>query len=198
MKKLSKSEAGKLGFIKSQPTINRLKQCRITKYNQHPNKCKECEEILNYENRHKKFCSHSCSAIYHNRKKTKLVEWGCLSCGKIHLSPPYKTQKYCNHSCQQSLRKQKSLDKFKKGQVSDRGLIRNILIREHGHKCFECGLQEWRGITIPLEVDHIDGNAGNNIAENLRLLCPNCHSITDTWKGKNKGNGRSSRGLSLS
>lgn len=54
---------------------------------------------------------------------------------------------------------------------------------------------EWRGHRLPLDLDHIDGNPENDFPQNLRLLCGNCHSITPTWKGRNKGNGRKSRGL---
>ncbi len=41
-----------------------------------------------------------------------------------------------------------------------------------------------------LEIDHIDGNSDNNSEENLRLVCPNCHSLTSTYCGTNRGNGR--------
>ncbi|PVC87418.1 HNH endonuclease signature motif containing protein [Streptomyces sp. CS131] len=44
----------------------------------------------------------------------------------------------------------------------------------------------WRGRLLPLEVDHIDGNWRNNQQQNLRLLCPNCHSTTDTYRGRGK------------
>lgn len=44
--------------------------------------------------------------------------------------------------------------------------------------------------TLPLEIDHIDGNSENNSEENLRLICPNCHSLTETYRGANRGNGR--------
>lgn len=47
--------------------------------------------------------------------------------------------------------------------------------------CEECGLTEWRGRPLPLELDHINGDNTDNRLENLRILCPNCHSITDTW-----------------
>ena len=46
--------------------------------------------------------------------------------------------------------------------------------------------------TIPLEIEHIDGNYRNNKEENLIVLCPNCHSLTSTYKGANLNNGRKS------
>ncbi len=54
------------------------------------------------------------------------------------------------------------------------------------HKCECCGITEWNGKITPIELDHIDGNRYNNTLENLRLLCPNCHAQTETYRGKNK------------
>ena len=53
-------------------------------------------------------------------------------------------------------------------------------------KCEICGLTEWLGNKIPLELDHIDGNRYNHSIENLRIICPNCHAQTDNYCGKNK------------
>jgi 5-methylcytosine-specific restriction endonuclease McrA len=58
------------------------------------------------------------------------------------------------------------------------------VILEQDCKCLMCGVSEWMGVIISLEVDHIDGDNKNNCRENLRGLCPNCHSLTDTWRGK--------------
>lgn len=58
------------------------------------------------------------------------------------------------------------------------------------YKCSKCGIDEWQGETIVLDLDHINGNNRDNRLINLRFLCPNCHSQTDTYKGRNKNTGK--------
>jgi 5-methylcytosine-specific restriction endonuclease McrA len=64
------------------------------------------------------------------------------------------------------------------------------LHKNQNGKCLHCGISEWLGKSIKLELDHIDGNSSNNKLENLRLLCPNCHSQTETFRGKNINSGK--------
>lgn len=66
--------------------------------------------------------------------------------------------------------------------------LRKRLLKEgfKEEKCESCGLREWQGEKIPLELDHINGDNKDNRLENLRILCPNCHAQTDTYCGKNK------------
>lgn len=59
------------------------------------------------------------------------------------------------------------------------------LLNELGCKCQICNLDSWNNQKIPIELDHIDGNPDNNVRENLRLLCPNCHAQQPTHAGAN-------------
>lgn len=56
--------------------------------------------------------------------------------------------------------------------------------------CERCGLSEWQGTPLPLHLDHINGDHTDNRLENLRILCPNCHAITETWAGRNRRKGK--------
>lgn len=58
------------------------------------------------------------------------------------------------------------------------------------YKCDQCGIDEWFGSKITLELDHINGINNDHRLENLRFLCPNCHSLTDTWRGRNTNSGK--------
>jgi len=65
-----------------------------------------------------------------------------------------------------------------KNRLLNEGLIKN--------KCSICGIEIWNNKPIKLELDHIDGNRINHEYCNLRLLCPNCHSQTDTYRSKTR------------
>lgn len=123
----------------------------------------------------------------------------CLNCGK-QLT---KTQtKYCCQKCQLDFQYSQYIERWKKGeedgsrgqyQVSNH--VKRYMFERADYKCEKCGWGEINPFTgnIPLEIDHIDGNYMNNKESNLQVLCPNCHSLTSTYKGANKGNGRKDR-----
>ena len=149
--------------------------------------CLFCEEELTSRDA-KKFCNRSCSAKYNNAKRRKKRR-KCLQCEE-----QCKTSRtiFCSRTCSHINR---TADRIAKGLVTNRRTLRLYLIRVRNHQCELCNNTSWNGLPIPLELDHIDGDATNNFLVNLRLLCPNCHAQTDTYKGKNIGHGRQSRGL---
>ena len=73
--------------------------------------------------------------------------------------------------------------------------IKRYLLEKYNNCCAVCGWHEINPYTgkVPLEVHHIDGNWQNNVESNLTILCPNCHSLTATYKAANKGKGRQNR-----
>ena len=109
---------------------------------------------------------------------------------------------YCNNFCQKEYECRKYIDSWKKGlqngmkgkyQISNH--IRRYLLQKYSNRCSRCGWGEvnpYSGL-VPLEIEHIDGNYQNNTETNLILLCPNCHSLTSTYKGANLGKGRKAR-----
>jgi Zn finger protein HypA/HybF involved in hydrogenase expression len=68
--------------------------------------------------------------------------------------------------------------------------LKERLVREKRleYKCSECGITNWMGKSLSLQLDHINGKHNDHRIENLRFLCPNCHSQTDTFAGRNVGN----------
>ena len=122
----------------------------------------------------------------------------CLNCKSIIKSK----NKYCSNKCQHEYQYEKYISDWKNGKLSGmRGdyqismHIKTYIFKKFNNKCSKCGWGEVNKYTnnIPLEIEHIDGNYKNNKEENLTLLCPNCHSLTSTYKGANLNNGRKLR-----
>ena len=122
----------------------------------------------------------------------------CINCEK----EINKRNKYCSIKCQKEYEYKQYIEKWKKGlEKGTRGdyqismYIKTYLFKKYKNKCANCGWGETNKYTgnIPLEVEHVDGNYKNNKEENLILLCPNCHSLTSTYKGANLNNGRKTR-----
>jgi len=97
--------------------------------------------------------------------------------------------KYCNVDCQQAWRwENNTLPRVLSGNGSVK-TIKRYLKEEYGKICTECGTgTTWNDKPLTLQLDHIDGNSDNNSLDNVRLLCPNCHTQTKTWGAKGSGN----------
>lgn len=126
--------------------------------------------------------------------KPLTIDSRCITgCGRALKE---NAQLYCSLRCQQRHRRELRYRAFVAsggchGYVPYR-FLKQVLIRLIGARCSRCG---WAQVhpktgTVPVETEHLDGNWENNRLENLTLLCPNCHSLTDTYRGMNRGHGR--------
>ena len=151
-------------------------------------KCINCQtETVN-----PKFCTMSCAATYNNKKspkrKSTKIKSKCLNCGKCIKY--YRNQgigKYCSQQCcGQHKYKIVSIPKILAGRKVGIGAIRTYLTETVGNKCSVCNQPNiWNGKPLQLQLDHTDGNRDNWTLGNLRLICPNCHTQTDTYSGRN-------------
>ena len=123
----------------------------------------------------------------------------CLNCKKETNRAGYT---YCSNACQLAYQHALYIMKWKEGSIH--GLqnigvvsihVKNYLREKFQNKCCLCGWSEINIKTgvVPLVADHIDGDWKNNAESNLRLICPNCDSLTATYAGLNRGNGRKNR-----
>lgn len=156
-------------------------------------KCKNC----NKDTDNPKFCSSSCSATYNNKgiRRNGKKSSKCIVCGD---KTGRHAKKFCSKKCQDKHQYNDFIEKWKAGDCVFSttwiaSAIRKYLLDKHNNSCSQCG---WNKVNIytgkvPLEIDHIDGDALNHSESNLRLLCPNCHSLTPTYKALNKKSSRS-------
>ena len=179
------------------------------KYNRSPKHCACCGKELTYEQKDNIYCSRSCAASINNRgvirntnggftngRITNLEAHVCLNCGAE--LPNNKKKKFCSQECLNDYRYKEAVQKIKSGENLMRGAsgvskyLKMYLMEIHNNKCEKCGWGEEHPVThtIPLEVHHIDGDCTNNKLENLQLLCPNCHCLTENFGSLNKNSKR--------
>lgn len=152
----------------------------IKRYYTNPNRCQECKKVIRIIDesvrlcaaaaRSKRFCNHSCASIFTNRAR-----WA-------HL-PPKDTRS----------KQEKYLEMWLAGLIDGNrsdgvaSFVRRWLITTRGEACEECGWKRRNKFSrrIPIQVHHIDGDDKNSVPENLQILCPSCHSLTETYCGLN-------------
>lgn len=118
----------------------------------------------------------------------------CTVCLKAFIALKTSKGLYCSQSCSQTARRNASLLKAERGEHISEKTRRDMLHEKFGGRCqgARCAWDFDRRM-VRCHVEHIDGNPTNNFLSNLTLLCANCHSLTPTYKNKNKGNGRAAR-----
>ena len=136
-----------------------------------------------------------------NYKGIKDKVFECAYCKKEFKWKGHSvSHKYCNNQCQgkhrQELWFKENKKDFEKGLLKSRKSIKRYVLIRDGNCCSICKqLPEHNGKSLTMILDHIDGDASNNKPNNFRLVCPNCDSQLPTFKARNIGNGRATKGM---
>ena len=154
--------------------------------------CELCGEsfVFNGYDYRKRYCGRSCSTRANN---TGRVKYRCKICD---TSIGRRTTDFCSVDCKATFLIQEWLAGREDGGTQYgyvRAFVRKYLKDRSGDRCEQCSFDKKRpldGRSI-LQVDHINGDCMNSSLDNLRLLCPNCHAMTETYCGKNTNSGRS-------
>ena len=115
----------------------------------------------------------------------------CLNCGKLID----RRNRFCNNTCYAEYERKQYIQRWKEKQETGTigkddiaTAVRLYLREKYNNSCQICGwsvINEYTGI-VPLQIHHIDGDCTNNYEDNLQLLCPNCHALTDNFGSRNE------------
>lgn len=188
--------------------ISRRKCCSIacstvvrSTKKEHTCEYKYCNKLT----KNPRFCSITCSnfsrALDLNVPREKPVKEAknCMYCDKLLVN---SCNKYCNSVCQQRYAYKRYIEDWLAGSESGttaKGYmsqhVRKYIYSLKGHVCWECGWDKKHPADdiCPVQIEHIDGRASNNHISNLKVLCPNCHSLTLTFGSRNKNSTRTYR-----
>jgi len=130
----------------------------------------------------KKINSKKTKEVYDNNKRIPMKS--------LYRSLPQETKDKMNWAKGKSLTPNEEI--FTENSLYANELVKGRIVKDNllEYKCVKCGIDSWCGETIVLDLDHINGDNRDNRLSNLRYLCPNCHSQTDTYKGRNKNTGK--------
>jgi 5-methylcytosine-specific restriction endonuclease McrA len=123
------------------------------------------------------------------RKRIHPVNYTCKHCGKESKWKVQKENFFCNSQCFQDYKwVTETVPLIESGSktITNKPALVKYVVNRDGYKCSTCGIADWLGALLLLDLDHIDGDNKNNLPSNLRLLCPNCHRQTPTWGNKKR------------
>lgn len=187
--------------------LSKIERDKVDAYHASPISCQYCSRVIPFEiarhDRRRKFCDKSCSAKFNNsyqpkRTRNNIILSECKSCGaSIEDRIP---RDFCSNECTGKHRTADLISRWKSGKELGysgktymlKPAIRRWILDQANYACSSCGWDDVHPVDgLPLvEVDHIDGNPANCSPENLRVLCPNCHSKTSTYRARNKNSPR--------
>lgn len=172
--------------------INKRKFCNVKcalsfshEFFKKEKKCKnaDCNKEFITTNRSQVYCD-ECN------EKLKIIHI-CKYCNGEFYSN-YSPQKFCSQLCARSFRQKEYIKKFLNGGLSDQQVrktdsIRKYIMEQQSNVCQICHKPPVHyNKPLTFILDHIDGNWRNNFPSNIRLICPNCNSQTETFNGRNK------------
>lgn len=154
--------------------------------------CLYCGKEITEGDSRKKFCNSSCAASYNDKLyvKRKKKEKKCLFCGKN-----IERGIFCDNTCRSKYKAKQYIEHWRKGEETGlRGkygmatAVRNYIFENKENKCECCGnnyINPYTGLSV-LQIHHKDGDCTNNREDNLQLLCPTCHAMTENFGSRNK------------
>lgn len=151
-------------------------------------KCKKCDKDFNPKKGLKNYCSLQCR---NSRTWTKEDKDKKSNSAKKSIKVQESIKK-CRENINWEVIKKKRNETIKNKILLEEynnlsfDRLRKRIIYEQNEKCNVCGLDKWLNKPLILELEHKDGDRNNNNRNNLEALCPNCHSLTNTWRGRNK------------
>ncbi len=154
-------------------------------------KCEVCSKEFSTERSligHKSV--HRIGGRYSVSRKKKYVDFECQNCGKMFGRKSNSLNKFCSTFCFGEKTRKETKFRIESNEQVSSGSLRKYLL-DSAPWCSECqqGLI-WNKKPLSLQHDHIDGNSDNNCLKNSRLLCPNCHTQTETFGVKGLGVGQ--------
>lgn len=115
----------------------------------------------------------------------------CLHCG---ISVGYRNSNFCSSQCRDEYKQKELVELWKNGEINGHNVdgsiklfVKRYMLEKHNYKCQKCGFDkknEYTNLPI-LQIHHIDGDCFNSKEENLELLCPNCHCLTENFGSRN-------------
>ena len=155
-----------------------------------------CGKLANFTLKNNKHCCgarpSSCDfqKKINSEKVTATYKSGSRTPKEVYANLPKEIKEKMAWSKSKSITPNNAI--FTENSLYSNELVKGRIVKDNllEYKCSKCGIDSWHGETIVLDLDHINGNNRDNRLDNLRYLCPNCHSQTDTYKGRNKNTGK--------
>lgn len=159
-------------------------------------KCENCQSEHFGQYGSGRFCSSKCARCYSTKEKRKIISSKVSDTlsrkyrnGEIKLPFQYLDPERVKEIVKRTTQKIKEDAKKKIMESNFEELSyerkRKRIIWEQDEKCNKCKNSHWLDSPISFEIEHKDGNRYNHVRENMEALCPNCHSLTHTWRGRN-------------